>query len=106
MPHDARRLGETGQIHVTLAAARSYADATGLGIEEARRELLTLLVDARLRDTRDRNGLERYRHRSRTTGPDVMAAVSREDGIAVVVRIQVRGVPSSRDTNHRRRHRD
>lgn len=106
MTHDARRLSDTGQIHVTLAAARSYADATGLGIEEARRELLTLLMDARLRDARDRSGLEQYRHRSRTTGLDVMATVSREDGMAVVVRIQVRGVPSSRETNHRRRHRD
>lgn len=86
--HDERRLGETGQIHVTLAAARSYADATGLGIEDARRELLGVLVDARPM-ARDRDALEQYRYRSRADRIDLTASVSREDGMAVVVRVHV-----------------
>lgn len=87
-----------GQVYVTLAAARSYlADMERLGdaptgIEEARRELTELLLDA---TTGPLHGLaagqpEAWRARSRTTGLDVSARVAREGRLAIVVSVTVR----------------
>lgn len=40
-------LGDTAQIYVTVAAGQRYADHEGLKIEEARKELTDLLIDAK-----------------------------------------------------------
>lgn len=83
-------LGETGQILVTQAAARQYADARGLGVEAARRELTTLLTGARPTATPPADGLEGWRIRSRALRVDVGAHVSREGALAVVVHVRAR----------------
>lgn len=82
-------LSETGQILVSQAAARQYAEARGLQIEEARRELTALLAGAKRGSDSD-TGAERWRARSRTLGVDVSAMVSREGGLAVVTYVHVR----------------
>jgi hypothetical protein len=86
---DAVRLGSTGQIFVSLAAARTYADAEHLQLEEARRELTEILLDATATPA-EPGRPEGWRARSRTTGIDVSARIVREGRLAVVVRVQVR----------------
>jgi hypothetical protein len=78
---------------VTLRAAREYARATGLGDEEARRELTELLLDARPQPGADRPPHESWRFRRRSAGVEISAQVSREGRLAVVVTISthVRG---------------
>ncbi len=78
------------QILVTLAAARQYAAAKRLGEEEARRELTELMLEARQLDEPNRDGTEAWRYRSRTTGLDIHAHISREGRLAVVVHVRVR----------------
>lgn len=80
-------LSETGQLYVTLRAAREYAAALALGEEHARRELTELLLDARRR-TEDAPPYERWRRR--TSAVDVSALVSREGRLAVVVTVDAR----------------
>lgn len=91
-----RRLGTTGHIYVTYAAAATYAAALGLRPEEARRELTELLLDA----TRPENAAwetpERWRRRSRNAGVDITARVAREGRLAVVVSVSVRSGYSPR----------
>jgi hypothetical protein len=83
------RLGETGQVYVTLAAARVYAAHEGLEIESARRELTEDLLDARAAGE-TRTGAERWRFRRRSAGVDISATVAREGRLAVVVAVSVR----------------
>ena len=84
-------LGDTGQVLVSLAAARQYAAGRGLGIEEARRELTELLVGEKRTSSPPASGLEGWRARSRTLQVDVGAQVSREGALAVVTHAHVRG---------------
>jgi hypothetical protein len=79
---DLPRLMALGQVYVTLTAAEQYARQRGLRIEEARRELTELLLDARVQDE---TSPMRVRARSRLTQIDVSARVSREGRLLVVV---------------------
>lgn len=88
----ATYLHETGTVYVTLAAAQTFARAAGLQMEEARRRLTELLLDARRMGETD-SGAEQWRVRSRTTGLDIGAHVAREGRLAVIVHVQVREVP-------------
>ena len=87
---DDRKLGERGQIHVTLAAAQCYGELRRLAPETARRELLELLLDAR--QTREATPTQpaHYRARSRATQLDVSATVVREGRLMVVLACNVR----------------
>lgn len=81
------RLADTGTVYVTLRAAREYAHSVDVGEEEARRELTTLLLDARRR-AEDAPPYERWRLRR---GPvDISAMVSRDGPLAVVVTVDAR----------------
>lgn len=91
----AATLGASAQVYVTLRAAEDYAHAAHLRIEEARRELTERLLGAR-RTTDADNGCEVWRARSRTSGMDIGAMVSREGPLAVVIGVHVRGVPPRR----------
>jgi hypothetical protein len=84
-------LGATGNVYVTLRAAREYAAATSLGEEEARRALTELLLDARPQG--ERPPYESWRRRKRLAGRklDVSAMVSREGPLAVVITVEVHG---------------
>ena len=86
------RLADEGQILVTQRAAEQYADAARLGVEEARRELTVVLLDAH-RVAGDTETPERWRARSRTLGIDVSARVVRQDGLLVVVGCSRRTIP-------------
>lgn len=79
-------LGRSGQILVSLRAAEQYADAEDIdGLEEARRELTELLIDAR-----PTNEEGKWRARSRSTGLDVTARVARDGRLLVVTTVDVR----------------
>ena len=91
------RLADTGQVYVTDRAAETYAEAMDLREAEARRELTEYLMQAtQVGEDRGAGALESWRYRSRTTGIDISAMVSREESMAVVVSINVRGVPRRR----------
>lgn len=81
-----------GVVYVTLAAAETYAAAEQIQIEEARRELTELLLDAaRVKgEPSARGATELWRCRRRSTGLDISARISRESKLAVVVSINVR----------------
>lgn len=81
-----RTLGQTGQVYVTLAAAREYATVEDAGIEEARRELTELLLAAK--ESASEPGLWRFRRRSE--GLDVTARVVQERELLVVTSVSVR----------------
>lgn len=79
-------LGRAGQIVVSLAAAEQYADAEGIdGIEQARRELTELLIDAR-----PTSEPGKWRARSRSTGLDITARVAAEGRLLIVTSVHVR----------------
>ena len=82
-------LAETGQVYVTLAAARAYSEYAGIGVEAARRRLTELLLDARRKGTSD-SGAENWRRRSNTYSVDVSALVAREGPLAVVIHVHLR----------------
>jgi len=88
-------LADTGQVFVTLAAARSYAEYEQLQLEEARRELTELLLDAHPSGTREPGRPERWRARRKSTGLDLQASVVREGRLAVIVSINIREFNSS-----------
>jgi hypothetical protein len=87
------KLKQTGQIHVTRAAARAFAAWSGLRLEAARRALLEQLCEARRLHGDSPTGAERWRYRNRQTGADLEAHVTREGSLAVVVRLRARGKP-------------
>jgi hypothetical protein len=75
-------LGETGQIFVTYAAARSFIEPGGYKeheIEAARRALTDLLIDARQQPNRGT-----WRTRKRSTKLDISAVVEPEGRLLVV----------------------
>lgn len=81
-----RRLSAEGQIYVTAAAAQQYmADMPGVrGIEEARRELTEIMLDA----YRTEGGAVRARNRQRAL--DLSARVVQEGRLLVVVSVTCR----------------
>ncbi len=82
-------LGDTGNVYVTLAAAQSFARHEGTQIEEARKRLTALLVDAhRHGDKRTDTGAEEWRCRSRPISLDIKAHVAREGRLAVVTHVR------------------
>lgn len=85
------RLGERGQVYVSLSAAERYAEARRLRVEEARREVTELLLDAKCtREAESHDGVAHYRARSRQTQLDVSATVVREGLLLVVASVNVR----------------
>lgn len=89
-------LSERGQIYITLAAGQTFAAHAGLQIEEARRRLAELLLDARLRP----DGT--WRRRNRTNNVDITAHVIEEGGLQVVTHVHCRdaGPKRSERPNH------
>lgn len=86
-------LAETGQILVTLRAAREYGltahgHASLAADEQSRRELTELLLDAKRRP--DRAPYESWRFRRRSAGVEISALISREGRLAIVVSVEVR----------------
>jgi hypothetical protein len=95
MEEEPEILDEVACVYVTLAAAQEYARTMSLQIETARRDLTVWLLDARrvVGDGGRRGNTERWRRRGRMGGGDrldVDARVAIEDGLAVVVSVQVR----------------
>lgn len=87
VPATHPKLGESGQVYVTLAAAQTYARFAGMLIEAARRELTVLLLEAKLQ----RDGEpSHWRARTRETGLDISATVKREGPLLVVLSCNVR----------------
>lgn len=81
-------LAETGQVYVSLAAAREFARAEQItsGDEAARRELTELLLDAKESLTEP----GKWRARKRSSGMDVTARVVCEGRLLVVTTVGVR----------------
>lgn len=88
-------LADEGQVYVTHAAAKQYADASRrthdeeLSIESAHRELTELLLHARRVGGRDEK-TERWRYRSREERIDITARIAREGPLLVVVSVSAR----------------
>ena len=89
-------LGEQGCVYVTLAAARTFAEHTGLQIEEARRRLTELLIEAR---PKEGGG---WRRRNRTLDVDIDAQVIVEGPLAVVTHTHIRGLGDRTAQRNRR----
>jgi hypothetical protein len=94
-------LGETGQIYVTLAAARQFMEGAGYQeheLETARRRATELLLDARPRQADPRM----WRARKRSTKLDISALVEQEGRLFVVTFISVQPYdPPSRTSGDR-----
>lgn len=86
MAEDSRpTLGQTGQIFVTYAAARSFIEPGGYKeheVEAARRALTELLIDAR-----QQTDPQSWRTRKRSTKLDISAIVQPEGRLLVVTYI-------------------
>jgi hypothetical protein len=94
------RLSSEGQIYVTLAAAEQWLDANDFGgLEEARRDLTELLLDAYRQD----GDPGQVRYRSKSEGIDLQARVVPEGRLIVVVSIHVRDHVSGRGARNRDR---
>lgn len=80
------RLGQVGALYVTEHASRAYARARNLSLEEARRELTELLLDA----TRPapRSDADLWRRRIETL--DVSARVVCERRLVLVMTVVAR----------------
>jgi hypothetical protein len=99
-----KSLADTGQVYVTFEAARTYAAYERLEIEEARRELTEILLNAHPSGQPEPGRPERWRARQRSIDLDVQASVVREGRLAVVVHVNIRERNSSGgDRNSRRR---
>lgn len=95
------RLSEQGQIYVTLAAAEQWERANNYsGVEEARRDLTELLLDAYFTGDGS-DGM--VRRRVPAEGLDVQAHVIREKRLLVVNRVHVRDLNSTGRGQGRRR---
>jgi hypothetical protein len=94
-------LGETGQVYVTLAAARQFMEGAGYEeheLETARRRVTELLLDARPRQADPRM----WRARKRSTKLDLSALVEQEGRLFVVTFISVQPYdPPSRTSGDR-----
>jgi hypothetical protein len=94
-------LGQTGQIFVTYAAARSFIGPGGFQeheVEAARRALTELLIDAR-----QQGEPHSWRTRKRSTKLDISAIVQPEGRLLVVTHIHAQPYdPPSRTSAARR----
>lgn len=101
---DASRptLAETGQIYVTIAAARRFLEIGGYKeheVEAARRQLTELLLDARQQQSDPRM----WRARKRSTKLDISAMVAQEGRLWVVTFISAQPYdPPSRTSGTRK----
>lgn len=87
-PDPRPRLGDAGgHLYVTMAAAQRFAAFGGMQLEEARRQLTLLLLDAKLQREGEPS---HWRARSRSTGLDIKATVVREGPLLVVLSCNVR----------------
>lgn len=78
-------LGQTGQIFVTYAAARSFVEPGGYKeheVEAARRALTELLIDAR-----QQTDPQSWRTRKRSTKLDISAIIQQEGRLLIVTYI-------------------
>ena len=95
-------LGQTGQIFVTYAAARSFIGPGGFQeheVEAARRALTDLLIDAR----QHQGDPHSWRTRKRSTKLDISAIVQPEGRLLVVTHILAQPYdPPSRTSGVRR----
>lgn len=82
-----KTLEQTGPVYVSHAAAATYASAEDIGLEEARRELTELLLDARPRESDP----DQWRTRKRSTDLDLAARIARDGRLLVVTSVSVRG---------------
>lgn len=83
------RLSSEGQLFVSLAAAEQWHDLNDFGgVEEARRDLTSLLLDA----YRTEADPDIVRYRSKSSGLDLQARVAREGRLIVVVSLNVRDI--------------
>lgn len=82
------RLSQRGQIFVSLAAAAKFAEARRLRIEEARRELTEIMLDAREQSV-DGDRIK-CRARSRSTQLDITAQIVQEGRLLVVISVDAR----------------
>lgn len=92
-PWITKRLASRGQIYVSYAAAKRYQAQRGhADLEEARRELTTLLLDAKVVDE-EQGGKSEWRVQSRIAGRrlDISATVVRDGRLLVVVACHTRG---------------
>lgn len=79
------RITNEGHVYVSLAAAEQYQRAMGYdGIEEARRDLTDIMLDAHRTDTGD------VRMRNNKRGLDISARVARDGRLLVIVSVNVR----------------
>jgi hypothetical protein len=86
------RLADGDVLYVSDAAARQFADAERIvSVEQARRRLTELLIDA----TQHRDDLSRWRARSRSSALDITARVAIEGRLLVVTHVEVRPLRSS-----------
>jgi hypothetical protein len=92
LEHKPKYLGDVGSVYVTQRAVQEYADHRGLPLEDARRELTELLVDAYqpLAAQTEGGGYHYWRRRSRAARVDISARVSYEGRLAVVVAVTAR----------------
>lgn len=97
------KLSTEGQIYVTLRAAEEWLAANDFGgVEEARRDLTELLMDAHRVDSQP----DQVRYRSRHEGIDLQAKVVEEGRLLVVLSIYVREIPSRDAARARQRARE
>jgi hypothetical protein len=87
-------LGQTGQIYVSVAAAREFALAERItaGDESARRELAELLIDAKPSPSDP----DQWRMRSRSSSLDLTVRVAREGRLLIITHVAVRDVNMGR----------
>lgn len=83
-------LSQQGAVYVSHAAAATYARDEDIGLEEARRELTELLLDARQVE-RDP---DQWRLRRRSEQLDVTCRVVRDGRLLVVTSVHVRALNS------------
>lgn len=94
------RLGAEGQVFVSLRAAEQWLDANDFtGIEEARRDLTELLLDAYRTD----GDPELVRYRSKAQRLDLYARIAREGRLLVVVSVSPRDLVGSAGNKAARR---
>lgn len=79
-------LAQAGAVYVSHSAAATYAREEDIGVEEARRELTELFLDAR----QVQGDASQWRVRSRSAEVDATARVERDGRLLVVTSVSVR----------------
>ncbi len=98
------RLREIGQVYVTLAAAESYAESESLRIEEARRELTEIALDAYVTGdgALESGRATNCRARPKQQAVDLSLTVVQEGRLLVVVAVSARDLNESPGAAKRR----